>query len=207
MSKTKAKIIKFYMTDEEKQSRKKAHDNDEEESAEEVIKKPEALLKKIIPNDGLISQIFTYNEADILIVIDRDKKPWYKGKDIAIILEYANTRDALIKHVTQNYKKSYADIGVAITDPLIKIDPQTIFISSSGLFQLISRSKKPEAMKFYEFITEEVIPELLTKGTYTLPAKESDIAKLNKSFYDNNMLSNFADKPVMYLSYIGQYNI
>jgi len=83
---------------------------------------------------------------------------------------------------------------------------QTIFISNSGVFQLISRSKKNEAIKLWIFITETVLPELFTKGTYSLPAKQSDISRLTKNFYDDNILSNYKDILAVYLAYIGEYN-
>ena len=46
----------------------------------------------------------------------------------------------------------------------------------------------------------------MTKGTYSLPAKTSDVERLKKSFYDNAMLSEFKDNPVVYLLYVGEYN-
>jgi hypothetical protein len=88
----------------------------------------------------------------------------------------------------------------------IKVDPKTIFISNPGVFQLISRSKKEEAIELWEFITEKILPELFSAGTYSLPAKKSDVNRLTKNFYDDNMLSNFKDKLAIYLAYIGEYN-
>jgi len=39
-----------------------------------------------------------------------------------------------------------------------------------------------------------------------MPAKKSDIERLNKSFYNENMLSDYENNPVVYCSYIGEYN-
>jgi len=90
------------------------------------------------------------------------------------------------------------------TDPL-KIDPQTIFISQAGVLQLVLRSKKPEAEAFGDWLTEKVIPSLMENGTYTMPPKELEIIRLNKSFYDDNMLSDYENNPVVYVAYIGKY--
>jgi len=152
----------------------------------------------------MISKIFTYEEADVLVILDKNKKPWYKAKDICVILEYVKHRNAISNNVSEKYKKSYANMEPVGKHPL-KIDPQTIFINNSGLFQLISRSRKKQSVKLWEFITEEVLPELFTKGTYSLPAKETDINSLNKSFYDDNKLSNYKNKLAVYLAYIGKY--
>ena len=71
---------------------------------------------------------------------------------------------------------------------------------------MVSRSKKPEAIKLWEFITETILPELFSKGSYTMPPNKSDIERLNKSFYDENMLSDWKNKNCVYLAYIGKIN-
>jgi len=177
--------------------------------------KPKAIIQKIVGDkqvvtngDDIVSKMFTYEEADVLVILDSDSKPWYKGKDICDILEYTNTKRAITTNVDEKYKKQYGDLinEGSVNCPLAKVHVQTIFISNSGVFQLISRSKKNEAIKLWEFITETVLPELFTKGTYSLPAKQSDIAGLTKNFYDDNMLSNYKDTLAVYLAYIGEYN-
>lgn len=123
---------------------------------------------------------------------------------VKILQKYTNTKAALINNVNDKYKKSYKKLRVNLTDPQ-KIHPQTIFVDSSGLFQLISKSKKPEAVKLWELITKEVLPTLFATGSYSLPAKKTDVDRLNKSFYDDNMLSDYKNKLAIYLAYIGKY--
>uniref|UniRef100_A0A6G6AB07 Bro-n domain-containing protein n=1 Tax=Borely moumouvirus TaxID=2712067 RepID=A0A6G6AB07_9VIRU len=159
--------------------------------------------KIIKQNKNKISEMFADKDADVIVIRDDNSNYWYNGDDIAFILKYNNIEKALIKHINNKYKKYYYELG--ILDEL-KIDPQTIFIDDSGLFQLVSRSKKPEAVKLWRKITKEILPELFATGTYTLPPKESDIDRLNKSFYDDNMLSDYQNIPAIYLAYIGKYN-
>ena len=52
-------------------------------------------------------QIFKYNEKPIR-TIDRDGDPWFVGKDVAEVLGYSNTRDALAKHVRDRDKDDVA---------------------------------------------------------------------------------------------------
>lgn len=164
------------------------------------------ILKKIVnTGDTELKKVFKYEDADILVLSDLNGKIWYKAKDIATILEYGNTRDAILTHVGDKYKKAYSEV-VGNSDVNVKIDPKTLFITDSGLWQLISRSKKPEAEKLWEYITEEVLPKLFSKGTYSLPAKQSDIDSLNKNFYDENMISKYYNKHVVYLAYVGEYS-
>ncbi|AZL89720.1 Bro-N domain-containing protein [Megavirus baoshan] len=216
------KIIKLYETKDDERKRKKrikkiTLDSDSDTDSEiEIKSKPKAIVKKIVgdgtkvvtQNDktGIISKMFTYEEADVLVIKDKNGDYWYKGKNICDILEYSNSRDTLKKNVDSEYKKSFADMGVSGNDPL-KIDPQTTFIDDSGLFQLVSRSKKSEAIKLWRKITKEILPELFYTGHYTLPAKTTDIERLTKSFYDDNMLSSYDKQPVVYLSYVGEHKV
>lgn len=56
--------------------------------------------------------------------------------------------------------------------------PHTIFISEPGLYALVTRSKKPEAVKFTRWIYEEVLPSLRRTGTYSL--KPTDVDETRK---------------------------
>lgn len=113
-----------------------------------------------------------------------------------------DTKGALQRHVNENYKKSYADMGVLEIDTL-KIDPQTVFIDDSGLFQLISRSKKSQAELLWRKITKEILPTLFRTGSVSLPLNESEIERLNKSIYNDVLLSDYEGFPVVYLAYVG----
>jgi len=218
MSKNKKNVIVLRMTaEDEKRSKKRrtlTEENSSDDENEEILstdecdsdteeKIPEAIIKKITGAD-IISKIFTYNDEDVLVILDENKKPWYRGKDICEILEYAKPRNAIASHVKPKYKKSLADMTPGIRASF-KIDKKTIFINNTGLFQLVSHSQKPEAEALWEFITEEVLPKLFATGTYSLPAKESDIERLNKNFYDDNLLSDYKNKLAVYLAYIGKY--
>ena len=185
---------------------------DDTDTENDIVETPKAMIQKIVSNDtkietagdGIVSKIFSIDEADILVIkIGEDY--WYKGKDITTILEYTKTANAINHNVSKEYKKSYADMGSHGIGPL-KIDPQTIFIDDSGLFQLVSRSKKPEAIKLWRQITKEILPTLFKTGTYTMPPKETDIEQLKKSFYDDNMLSDWNNRSCEYLAYIGKFD-
>lgn len=207
----KDKIITFFMTKEDIKHKKKKDLSSDEESEDEEAN-PKAVVQKIVGNDtkiatpsnSIVSKMFTCEDADILVIKDDKGLYWYKAKDICDLLEYVNSRDALKKHVDKEYKKSYADMGVAICDTL-KIDSQTIFIEDSGVWQLVTRSKKKEARLLWQKITREILPTLFATGTYTMPATETDIERLKKSFYDDHFISNYKDKLAIYLAYIGEY--
>uniref|UniRef100_A0A6G6ABH8 Bro-n domain-containing protein n=1 Tax=Borely moumouvirus TaxID=2712067 RepID=A0A6G6ABH8_9VIRU len=137
-------------------------------------------------NKNIVSETFIHNNANVYVIKDNNNNNWYNGEDIASILKYENKKKAFIKYVDDEYKKYYYELEKLDESKKLgkfRIDPEIIFIDESGLFQLVSRSKKPEAVKLWRKITKEILPELFATGTYTLPSKESD-DKLNKSPHD-----------------------
>lgn len=110
-------------------------------------------------------------------VIERNNEPWFVGKDVAEVLGYRNTRDALAKHIKVMHK---AD--VAIYDGSQKRS-HTI-IDEAGLYSLVLRSKLPAAEAFQEWVVAEVIPSIRKTGSYSvnqdIKAREVE-ARLNNS--------------------------
>lgn len=53
---------------------------------------------------------------------------------------------------------------------------ETWFVTESGLYALILRSRKPEARKFRKWITSEVLPALRKYGVYSTDSKQMDRA-------------------------------
>lgn len=93
-----------------------------------------------------------------------DDEPWFVGRDVAKILGYANTNDALANHVDAEDR---AD-GVAIRDPMGR-EQTPVLINESGLYSLILSSKLESAKKFKRWVTSEVIPQIRKTGSYHAP--------------------------------------
>jgi anti-repressor protein len=53
-------------------------------------------------------QIFKNPEFGQVRTIVKDNEPWFIGKDVADILKYSNSRDALAKHVDEEDKNTVA---------------------------------------------------------------------------------------------------
>ena len=83
-------------------------------------------------------QNFNFNNLQVRTVLVNDE-PWFVGKDVADILGYSNSRKALSDHVDDE------DKGVTKSDTLGGNQNITI-INESGLYSLILKSKKPEAL-------------------------------------------------------------
>lgn len=106
-------------------------------------------------------QTFSNAELGSVRTVTIDSKPYFVGKDIAEILGYSNTRDALAKRVDDEDKLD----GVAICDSIGR-DQKPVLINESGLYSLILSSKLPGAKKFKRWVTSEVLPAIRRHGMY-----------------------------------------
>lgn len=105
-------------------------------------------------------QTFSNAEFGEIRSITIDNIPYFVGKDIASILGYANTRDAIAKHVDPEDKTT-----VAICDG--GGNPSKVLINESGLYSLILTSKLPSAKEFKRWVTSSVLPMIRKTGVYS----------------------------------------
>ena len=114
-------------------------------------------------------QLFNFQGQQVRTVTI-DDEPYFVGKDIATILGYSNTRDALAKHVDIEDKNT-----VAIHDGITRGNPNQTVINESGLYSLILGSKLPQAHEFKRWVTSEVLPTIRKHGAYMTPAKIEEV--------------------------------
>lgn len=85
-------------------------------------------------------QLFKFEQNNVRI-LNINNGPWFVGKDVAGILGYGNSRQALKVHVDEE------DKGVTKCDTPGGKQNLTI-INESGMYSLILSSKLPTAKKF-----------------------------------------------------------
>lgn len=106
-------------------------------------------------------QIFSNPEFGSVRTLTIEDEPFFVGKDVATVLGYSNTKDALARHVDEEDAR-----GSGITTPS---GIQTMkVINESGLYSLILSSKLPTAKKFKRWVTSEVLPALRKTGSYSI---------------------------------------
>ena len=106
-------------------------------------------------------KIFDNKEfGKIRTILDEDNEPWFVGKDVAEILEYAKPRNAISRHVDDEDKK-----GAPIQGDLGGTQEMTL-INESGLYSLIFSSKMNKAKEFKRWVTSEVLPTIRKHGAY-----------------------------------------
>ncbi|MCI8284256.1 MAG: toxin Bro [Firmicutes bacterium] len=116
-------------------------------------------------------KIFENSEFGQIRIIEKDGEPWFIGKEIAEILGYSNTRDALALHVDIEDKNT-----VAFSDGK-RGNPNQTIINESGLYSLILSSKLPNAKKFKRWVTSEVLPLLRKNGSYDMKKSKTSEEK------------------------------
>ena len=140
------------------------------------------------------------NLTSILILNDQTNEfePWFIAKEVATLLGYENTKQAILVNVDEEDQKllsfdeckqlfgqkSTSDETLENTDNSrglsyrprnnsININSQGMkFINESGLYTLIARSNKPEARKFQRWVTSEVLPSIRKTGSYNVQPQQ-----------------------------------
>lgn len=173
---------------------------------------------------------FMFGDKNIYIILDSNNNPWFKGKEVAVILGYKDVKQVLQDKVSVNYKKNLKELcGGENHLHLSYNELKCIFISEPGLYELIFSSKLVIAKKIKQWVFEEVLPEIRKKGEYKLKQdlvnttrqlsvefeeklkiKENEIKKLEsknlriKMFVDTTTMKNSKDEWI-YIATTDQY--
>lgn len=116
-------------------------------------------------------KIFENSEFGRIRTTEQDGQIWFVGKDVAEILGYSNTRDALAKHIDDE------DKGVAKCDTLGGTQ-DLIVINESGLYSLVLSSKLPSVKRFKRWVTNEILPSIRKTGGYLTGQEEMSDTEL-----------------------------
>lgn len=104
--------------------------------------------------------------------MDLWKKAMQNGADF--FWEYKRRNNAITQNVNKEWRRKWSDLeGTAksFCNELIippNWQPHNVFISETGLYVLVTRSKKPEVKKSTKWVCEEVLPSLRRTGKYTI---------------------------------------
>lgn len=115
-------------------------------------------------------QLFKFEDNQIR-VLKINNEPWFVGKDLANILGYSRTADAIKSHVDEEDK----GVGKIQTPGGIQ---NVVLVNESGMFSLVLSSQLPNAKKFKHWVTSEVLPAIRKTGSYQLPQTPEERLKL-----------------------------
>ena len=124
-------------------------------------------------------KIFDNPEFGKVRTMEINGEPYFVGKDVAEILEYNNTKDAIATHVD-------ADDRTVIQrseNTTLEIPNRGLtVINESGLYSLILSSKLPKAKEFKRWVTSEVLPSIRKHGAYAVDELLNDPEFAIKTF-------------------------
>ena len=96
--------------------------------------------------------------------IDDQCRVWFKAKEVAQILGYQDTNQAIRKHVSENHKRK-----VILNQPVETTGcSMTYFIDEPGFYELVFRSRLPTAKMFREWVFSNVLPTIRKYGYYRI---------------------------------------
>ena len=106
-------------------------------------------------------QIFNFEHNEVRTAL-KDNEPYFCLKDIC---------DTLGIQQASKVKDRLNQRGVTIIPTLTNGGMQNIlFVNESNLYKVIFQSRKPEAERFTEWVTSEVLPTIRKTGAYHTPA-------------------------------------
>lgn len=125
----------------------------------------------------ILELVLPFDQKEVRI-IGTFEQPWFVAKDVAEILGYKKTRNAIEKHVDDEDKKK---INEEPCFGALQLHPETVLVNESGLYSLILKSKLPKAKEFKRWVTSEVLPSIRKKGTYhQSEEKQQEFLALNQ---------------------------
>ena len=135
---------------------------------------------------GMLQKAFTNNELNINITsyIDKQEVIWFKGKDVAQILGYTDTNQAIRKHVSTENKITRLDqqkcspvetTGQQKCSPVETTGQQKdlrgkyfTLINEPGFYELVFSSKLELAKKFRQWVFTTVLPSIRKYGQFKM---------------------------------------
>jgi len=136
--------------------------------------------------ENLIQQ-FTNELFGSVRVLSINGEPWFVGRDVALVLGYAEPAKAVREHIFEE------DKGVSKMDTPGGIQ-DVIIINESGLYTLILSSKLPSARQFKHWVTSEVLPAMrkigFTRSMQVLQEENQRLKGLVEGYENSNFMAN-----------------
>lgn len=142
------------------------------------------------------------NLGDVRTYVDEEGGLWFYMNDIARILDIANPRNVVAGLRNSGFGGSVHTVDT----PTNTYNQHTEFtynvketiVRETTLGWICGRSKKPNAMRLCQFISEKVIPSLARRGGYIMPEDrdkyKEDPIQIKELIQYNEQLEKYVDK-------------
>lgn len=138
--------------------------------------------------------VFNFDNHNVRVVLDDNQTPMFVAKDVAKVLGYSDATNAIKQHCK----------GVAkhhpITDNKNRTQKMRV-IYEPDVYRLIFGSKLKSAVKFQDWVFEEVLPQIRQTGMYQ---QYSLIDQYNKALLEFEKLSDMASQAGRMLNLTGK---
>ncbi|AAQ91673.1 baculovirus repeated ORF [Choristoneura fumiferana DEF multiple nucleopolyhedrovirus] len=112
---------------------------------------------------------FVNGPLEVFTVADDKRENWMIANPFAEALNYSRPNKAICEKVSKENVKTLEELRShrcgAITSSL---HPQTKFINTAGVFELINASEMPAAKKFKQWNANDLLPTLCKEGEYNM---------------------------------------
>ena len=131
------------------------------------------MIEKSYKNDDLGVEITSFIDKKLIV--------WFKAKEVAQILGYKKTENAIKRHVSENHKKSFLlschpETGGQVIKDKKSCPPETggqvqgrwiILIDEAGFYELVFKFRLPAAKIFREWVFTKVLPSIRKYGYFS----------------------------------------
>ena len=158
----------------------KAEDGKNAGSAKKSVQTGKKVADKKEANKKQAAQVAVFENPELGMVrttIDKKGEPWFCAKDLCDVLGYKKASEAVRQHVrpSDTVKRGVARIAknrYGECNGKMQIVPM-IFVNESGFYALVLGSKLATAVKFKDWVTSVVLPQIRKTGGY-IPVHEGE---------------------------------
>ena len=158
----------------------KAEDGKNAGSAKKSVQTGKKVADKKEANKKQAVQVAVFENPEfgtVRTTIDEKGDPWFCAKDLCDVLGYKNSSCAVNQHVrssdvAKRYVARLAKNRFGVCEGKMQV-VQMIFVNESGFYALVLGSKLPSAVKFKDWVTSVVLPQIRKTGGY-IPVKEGE---------------------------------
>lgn len=158
----------------------KAEDGKNAGSAKKSVQTGKKVADKKEANKKQAAQVAVFENPEFGMVrtaTDEKGDPWFCAKDLCDVLGYKNSSCAVNQHVrssdvAKRYVARLAKNRFGVCEGKMQV-VQMIFVNESGFYALVLGSKLATAVKFKDWVTSVVLPQIRKTGGY-IPVKEGE---------------------------------
>ena len=158
----------------------KAEDGKNASSAKKSVQTGKKVADKKEANKKQAAQVAVFENPEfgtVRTTIDEKGDPWFCAKDLCDVLGYKKASEAVRQHVNSSdtVKRGVTRIvknRYGVCEGKLKI-VQMIFVNESGFYALVLGSKLSSAVKFKDWVTSVVLPQIRKTGGY-IPVHEGE---------------------------------